>query len=244
MDRREAIDVIRLMKHQLDRDVTIYDGFLFEALTQVIEKQHEALDLAIEALSDMSEEEVDYCNNCSYISYNGDCISREDAIEAIADIEVINHDQLNIREGAVFMLEQLPPVNQKQITGKLENDENATSESEESTMNQPKSKLESDLISRQAAIDVIAKGWELFDGIAENKNMKHGYIKGHDNAITLIKSLPSVTPTERTGEWLDTEFLKLKECSCCHCRWGMYDVEDFDFCPNCGAKMKGGTENE
>ena len=41
------------------------------------------------------------------------------------------------------------------------------------------------------------------------------------------------------GEWIDTEFLKLKECSSCHCRWGMYDVKDFDYCPNCGAKMDG-----
>lgn len=46
-----------------------------------------------------------------------DCISREQAIEAIADIEVINHDQLNIREGAVFMLEQLPPVTPTERTG-------------------------------------------------------------------------------------------------------------------------------
>jgi len=44
------------------------------------------------------------------------------------------------------------------------------------------------------------------------------------------------------GEWIDTEFLKLKECSCCHNRWGVYSIEEFDFCPSCGARMKGGAE--
>lgn len=42
----------------------------------------------------------------------------------------------------------------------------------------------------------------------------------------------------RKGKWLETEFLKLRECSYCHVRWGMYDVENFDFCPNCGARME------
>lgn len=54
-----------------------------------------------------------------------------------------------------------------------------------------------------------------------------------------IEALPSA---QRTGEWIETEFLKLRECSCCHVRWGMYDVENFNFCPNCGAKMRKESE--
>ena len=46
------------------------------------------------------------------------------------------------------------------------------------------------------------------------------------------------TMQRQTGEWIDTEFLKLKECSCCHNRWGVYSIEEFDFCPSCGARMK------
>ena len=41
----------------------------------------------------------------------------------------------------------------------------------------------------------------------------------------------------KKGRWIETEFLKLRECSCCHVRWGMYDVENFNYCPNCGADM-------
>lgn len=41
----------------------------------------------------------------------------------------------------------------------------------------------------------------------------------------------------RHGKWIETEFLKLRECSCCHVRWGMYDTENFTYCPDCGARM-------
>lgn len=43
---------------------------------------------------------------------------RQMAIEAIANIEVKNYDQQNIRDGAIFMLEQLPPITPTERTGK------------------------------------------------------------------------------------------------------------------------------
>ena len=49
---------------------------------------------------------------------------------------------------------------------------------------------------------------------------------------------------EKTGHWIKTKFLKLRECSCCHVRWGMYDVENFCFCPNCGAEMRKEATND
>ena len=93
-----------------------------------------------------------------------------------------------------------------------------------------------DLISRQAAIDAI-------DAILPAEPMKNEYTQGITCgaalAIEYVKQLPSAQPERNKGEWIETEFLKLRECSCCHVRWGMYDVENFNFCPNCGAEMKG-----
>jgi len=86
---------------------------------------------------------------------------------------------------------------------------------------------EIDWISRQAAIDA-AKDW--YEGLI------CGSFRGLEKRL---KSLPSAQPEQKKGEWIETEFLKLRECSCCHVRWGMYDVENFNFCPNCGAEMKG-----
>lgn len=57
-----------------------------------------------------------------------------------------------------------------------------------------------------------------------------------DVAIEALQAEP------KTGEWIDTEFLRIKECSCCHTFRGKIEAEDFDFCPNCGARMDGGKE--
>lgn len=39
----------------------------------------------VKGMPSMSEEEVDYCNNCPYISWGEDCISRQQAAEAFCD---------------------------------------------------------------------------------------------------------------------------------------------------------------
>lgn len=82
----------------------------------------------------------------------------------------------------------------------------------------------------------IAKWQEDFRGYINMLNIPRDDYKG---IMEYINDVPSAQAERKKGEWVDTEFLKLKECSCCHSRWGMYDVENFDFCPNCGADMKG-----
>ena len=56
----------------------------------------------------------------------------------------------------------------------------------------------------------------------------------------IINSQPTIEAMPiKHGKWIETEFLKLRECSCCHVRWGMYDTENFTYCPDCGARMDG-----
>ena len=53
------------------------------------------------------------------------------------------------------------------------------------------------------------------------------------------------------GHWISAEEAKLMDrfdlaytCSVCgHCDWDCTESETFNFCPNCGAKMKGGADN-
>lgn len=77
-----------------------------------------------------------------------------------------------------------------------------------------------DLISRQAAIDACLRVRELraYDEIEE------------------IKALPSAEP--KTGKWMQTATMNIFECSCCHSRWNIHYVSDFDYCPHCGTKME------
>ena len=115
-----------------------------------------------------------------------DCISRQQAIEAIADIEVINHDQLNIREGAVFMLEQLPPVTP----------------------------------TKRATETMIVDGEETeIDPVSYEIGYTHG----------------QTAPIERTGEWIKND-----DFTCSACGYHMIvGGGAYNYCPNCGAKMKG-----
>lgn len=54
-----------------------------------------------------------------------------------------------------------------------------------------------------------------------------------DSVIFQIKALPSARPT---GEWIDVK-MDYGECSEC----GFFGITT-DYCPNCGARMKGGAE--
>ena len=95
-----------------------------------------------------------------------------------------------------------------------------------------------DLISRQAAIDalnVLVK-----DG--------HAYVNGaffetilRDEAKRVLEELPSAQPEQRKGKWIHPYHYGLAlpehECSVCH-EWEYADTES-NFCPNCGADMRG-----
>lgn len=93
-------------------------------------------------------------------------------------------------------------------------------------------------LSAEAKGDLISRKWLL--GLYGDYIGDDGESKYHVPLEVVrqnIKDAPSAE-ARPTGEWIDTEFLKLKECSCCHNRWGVYSIEEFDFCPSCGARMK------
>ena len=62
-----------------------------------------------------------------------------------------------------------------------------------------------------------------------------------------LKSLPTIEVSERTGEWRDNELGIF--CSACGNGFICSDTDvdemkrELHFCPNCGKKMKGDTEN-
>lgn len=97
-----------------------------------------------------------------------------------------------------------------------------------------------DAISRQAVLDIITfeDKW-LFDANGHNANT-HIAFSGLESRI---KALPSVTPQQRTGRWIEKEeegeaepFI-IWECSECHC----VDEDgkpSYKYCPQCGAKME------
>lgn len=91
-----------------------------------------------------------------------------------------------------------------------------------------------DAISRKAALEAILTRVPDFccDG--------YGNLVGRNQAASVIRNLPSVTPKRKTGKWIDGR------CSECGCDVPAYIIDwkwqkdmDAKYCPNCGIEMEG-----
>ena len=87
-----------------------------------------------------------------------------------------------------------------------------------------------DCISREAVKETI-----FIQGSAEKLEIDFAKLLLLQRAI---KALPSVTPQPKIGKWIEKtgeEFDAWAECSECGCVNPFED--DFNYCPNCGARM-------
>ena len=83
----------------------------------------------------------------------------------------------------------------------------------------------SDYIKREDAIALARKGV-----LISNRNFK--------KVCKAINDLPSADVVERKrGEWIDAGQYPFDACSLCGCNVDSY--EEYNYCPNCGADMRG-----
>ena len=93
---------------------------------------------------------------------------------------------------------------------------------------QPEKRMEThacDLIDRQAAIDAADRADYTGLAIEDVKKVT-------DEVVKELKRLPSAQPEQKKGRWID------KKCSRCGCG-SMLGLCIENFCPNCGADMRG-----
>ena len=115
-----------------------------------------------------------------------------------------------------------------------------------------------DLISRQAAIAEIEYELEMINSALDSITLDFAtrerlrQRKGEAREIlNSIQMLPSAQPERKKGTWLtvenpnyspfDCSSEKISVCSVCgYAR----EQHDFNYCPNCGAAMEGGEDDE
>ena len=95
-------------------------------------------------------------------------------------------------------------------------------------------KMVGDTISRQAAINEIAK-WMLEYGGEKEKRERDAL----ENVANGIKKLPSVQP--RKGKWAGTGYSERFGIFICD-NCGKFATMKSEFCPNCGADMRGSQD--
>ena len=102
--------------------------------------------------------------------------------------------------------------------------------------------MSDDLISRQAAIDAYLKTVEPI-AVREWDGEISACARDR-NILEMLENLPNVQP--KTGHWKhveiesnksDTGYFMLPLCECSAC--GIYVEQETNYCPHCGAKMKG-----
>ena len=102
-----------------------------------------------------------------------------------------------------------------------------------------------DLISRQAAIDAVKKNTFRLT-VAEEQNCG-GHVAWSAEAVYsevmegALLDLPSAQPERKNGKWIVSHIpdSMLWECNQCGFDCGAHS---FNFCPNCGADMRGEQE--
>ena len=117
--------------------------------------------------------------------------------------------------------------------------------------------MSDEYIKREDAVSVIAEQ-AMYESDAEYSSgtTAEDLERWKDWARELLEDIPSVDVVERKrGEWKEKEVVDYEEttitqwqsacCSVCgkyHTTPYMYYFDDFNFCPNCGCRMKGADD--
>ena len=113
----------------------------------------------------------------------------------------------------------------------------------------------SDLVNRQDALEAITNTRSMVAYHDASESVLYGSAFRQNEIIDIINALPSVEP--KTGKWKSTTSGDHYKCSVCGYRAGYWfneensceyslDMSEWlsDFCPNCGARMTKGGDDE
>lgn len=83
-----------------------------------------------------------------------------------------------------------------------------------------------DCISREEALKIMCDNCPMYNCVCGCSSYRH------------IEKMSSVTPQRPKGKWKWKDSGGICTCKCSICGFGSWEME-FDYCPNCGADMRG-----
>ena len=99
-----------------------------------------------------------------------------------------------------------------------------------------------DCVSRKDVIDIVNRQCVNFQ---DGTEIWRSYVNDTvEEIVDRVRELPSVSPTRQHGIWTTKSCSMNMICSCCGKETWYSGRNDYNFCPNCGADMREGNENE
>ena len=232
MTNKEAIIMLEQLKETIKILEQLKDKLNYEVSDS--QKKIDALNMAIKTL-----EQTQFADGDRVVSFN-DRIN--DLISAIENDEC----QYWTKTKIISALKKLPSTSQlsngdKMVSlntvinaldtmtiGKEDNINTFYRKARQTISELPSVSQNSDCISRQKVIDML-------NDIDAEVNDGCGYM--YEHWMDYIKQLSSVTSQPKTGHWIDDDTL-CHSWRCNQCYWLMRSNRT-NFCPNCGADMRG-----
>ena len=118
------------------------------------------------------------------------------------------------------IINALPTIQSQSTTGQLNDGARSTAQS-------------TNLIDRQAAIDAVNNAFD-------RETLLTGFARSI--AVRVIRDMPSAQPEPQEGHWIEGKIYRdVIECNCSECGQLMTTAASvrMNYCPNCGARMKG-----
>ena len=88
---------------------------------------------------------------------------------------------------------------------------------------------------------------ELKKRVCSYNPVKYTYEYGDVISVEDIDNAPTIDAEPvRHGKWIDDGITSHSRCSACDKEWYWFDncMEDWNYCPNCGAKIDGAIREE
>lgn len=101
-----------------------------------------------------------------------------------------------------------------------------------------------DCISRQAVLDAMSHNWKHICFVSRRKQPTKGEKAVYLDMREMVRQMPSVTPQQKTGKWIDCSDEGYVECPFCgHATTCEDNIDELHYCFYCGARMEAESED-